>query len=74
MLGMFSRAARASVLVLALMAVAVPVAARAADTTPPDTLIADYDVAYDHASYWFRSPDDPTATFRCSLDGAASSD
>jgi hypothetical protein len=43
----------------------------APDTPPPDTLINDYDFAYDHPSYWFRSPDDPTATFRCSLDGAA---
>jgi HYR domain-containing protein len=74
MLGRFSCSARASVLVLALVAVVLPAAARAADTTPPDTLISDYDVAYDHASYWFRSPDDPAATFRCSLDGAAPSE
>lgn len=49
-------------------------AARAADVTPPDTIISDYDLSYDHASFWFRSPDDSTATFRCSLDGAAFSD
>jgi hypothetical protein len=75
MLASFSRFARAVVAALALVAVALPSgAARAADTTPPDTVISDYDVAYDHANFWFRSPDDPSATFRCSLDGSAFSD
>jgi hypothetical protein len=68
----FSRFARTGVLALALVFVGLPAgAARAADTSPPDTVISDYDVAYDHASFWFRSPDDPTATFRCSLDAGA---
>ena len=74
MFGKFSRAARAVVLVLALVVVALPAAARAADETAPETVINDYDIAYDHASFWFRTADGSPATFRCSLDGAVAAD
>jgi hypothetical protein len=62
--------ALAATLVLAVAGLWVAAATAAPDTTPPDTVVTDYDIAYDHASFWFTSPDDPTATFQCTLDAA----
>jgi hypothetical protein len=56
-------------LAFALVSLALLVGAAAAGTTP-ETTITDYDVAYDHASFWFSS-DQQDATFECSLDFAA---
>src|SRR5919204_4578548 len=59
----------AVLLAFALVSLALLVGAAAAGTTP-ETTITDYDVAYDHASFWFSS-DQQDATFECSLDFAA---
>lgn len=51
-------------LVVALVTFGAGVAGAA---TTPETVVTDYDVAYDHATFWFSS-DQPTATFECALD------
>jgi hypothetical protein len=54
---------------LVVIAAAVGIsAARAA--TAPETIVSDYVINYDKASFWFRS-DVADATFECSLDDAA---
>src|ERR671932_1046947 len=52
----------------ALVVAVVAGSARGADAAP-ETTISDYDIAYDHATIWFRG-DATAVSFRCSLDGA----